>query len=85
MDKITSLFYHALHSINCILALTEIFDKADTSNTGKLTIPEYLDMCKKYNIEVSDEDMTKIEHLAENNGGDLSKNDFILFVRQTNM
>lgn len=68
-----------------ISALTDIFEKADTSNNGKLTIEEYLELCRNYNIEVTEDDLETIESLAENNGGGLSKNDFILFVRQTNM
>ena len=65
--------------------MTEIFDKADTSNTGKLTIPEYLELCRNYNIEVTEDDLETITSMAETNGGELSKNDFIIFVRQTNM
>ena len=68
-----------------VSALTEIFDKADTSNTGKLTIPEYLELCRNYNIEVTEDDLETITSMAETNGGELSKNDFIIFVRQTNM
>ena len=80
----TSLSESFLKNCN-FSALTEIFDKADISNTGKLTISEYLELCRNYNIEVNDDDLQAIENLAENNGGELSKNDFILFVRQTNM
>ena len=65
-------------------ALSEIFDKADIDKSGKLNVSEYLELCRNYNIEVTDEDMRIIEDLAENNGGGLSKNDFVLFVRQTN-
>ncbi len=67
------------------LALNEIFDKADISNTGSLTVPEYLELCRNYNIEVTEDDLETIETLAESNDGGVSKNDFILFVRQTNM
>ena len=69
----------------CLSALSEIFERADTSNTGVLSIPEYLELCKNYNIEVSQEDLDAIENIAENNGGGLSKSDFILFIRQSNM
>ena len=79
------LFIMESLSQNIIVALQEIFDKADISNTGSLTIPEYLDLCRNYNIEVTEDDFATIESLAENNGGGLSKNDFIIFVRQTNM
>lgn len=65
-------------------ALTDIFDKADIDKSGKLNVSEYLELCRNYNIEVTDEDLRSIELLAENNGGGLSKTDFILFVRQTN-
>lgn len=66
-------------------ALSDIFDKADTDRTGKLSVPEYLELCKSYNIDVSEEDLESIEALAENNGGGVSKNDFIIFVRKSNM
>ena len=66
-------------------ALSEIFEKADTSNTGVLSVPEYLELCRNYNIEVSQDDLEAIENIAENNGGGVSKNDFILFIRQSNM
>lgn len=67
------------------VALNDIFDKADISNTGSLTVPEYLELCRSYNIEVTEDDLDTIENLAESNDGGLSKNDFITFVRQTNM
>ena len=69
----------------CLSALSEIFERADTSNTGVLSIPEYLELCKNYNIEVSQDDLAAIENIAENNGDGLSKSDFILFIRQSNM
>ena len=69
----------------CLSALSEIFERADTSKTGVLSIPEYLELCKNYNIEVSQDDLTAIENIAENNGGGVSKSDFILFIRQSNM
>ena len=65
--------------------MSEIFEKADTSNTGVLSIPEYLELCRNYNIEVSPDDLEAIENIAESNGGGVSKNDFILFIRQSNM
>ncbi len=71
--------------IKLFVALNDIFDKADISNTGSLTVPEYLELCRSYNIEVTEDDLDTIENLAESNDGGLSKNDFITFVRQTNM
>ena len=80
---------HIISVIKCTIkifvALNDIFDKADISNTGSLTVPEYLELCRSYNIEVTEDDLETIENLAESNDGGLSKNDFITFVRQTNM
>ena len=33
-------------------ALTSLFDEADTSNDGKISIDEYLQLTKNYGIEV---------------------------------
>ena len=64
--------------------MTEIFEKADTSNDGKITIEEYLQLCGNYGIEVSDEDLKDVEAIANANGG-VTKTDFILYVKQANM
>ena len=38
-----------------ISALTAIFDEADVSNDGKISIQEYLTLCENYGIEVGTE------------------------------
>ena len=65
-------------------ALTEIFEKADTSNDGKITIEEYLQLCGNYGIEVSEDDQKNVEAIADANGG-VSKQDFILYIKQAGM
>jgi hypothetical protein len=42
-------------------ALTEIFEKADVSGNGKITLTDYENMCVVYGIEVSEEEMLKIQ------------------------
>ena len=66
-------------------ALTDIFEKADTSNDGKITLDEYLELCRNYGIEHSDDDFANIEAIAEANGGGVTKNDFILHIKQSGM
>jgi hypothetical protein len=42
-------------------ALTDIFEKADVSGNGKITLTDYVNMCVVYGIEVSDDEMLKIQ------------------------
>ena len=65
-------------------AITEIFDKADISNDGKISISEYLLLCDNYGIEVSDDDIANVEAMADSTGV-VSKNDFIAYVKNSNM
>ena len=42
-------------------ALTDIFEKADVSGNGKITLTDYVNMCVVYGIDVSEEEMLKIQ------------------------
>ena len=65
-------------------AITEIFEKADISKDGKISISEYLLLCDNYGIEVSDDDIANVEDMADASGV-VSKNDFIAYVKNSNM
>ena len=45
-----------------------MFDKADITRDGTISIAEYLTLCKEYGIEVTDEDIKTVEELADTEG-----------------
>ena len=65
-------------------ALEEIFESADISNDGKISLPEYLRLCDNYGIEVADEDLAQFESM-EDTEGQVSKSDFILYVKKSKL
>ena len=52
---------------NCS-ALSELFDKADSSRDGKISIKEYVDMCETYGVELRDEDIREVLEIADEHG-----------------
>ena len=51
-----------LFSWFCLLsALTDIFEKADVTRNGKITLKDYVNICVVYGIEVSEDEMLKIQ------------------------
>ena len=49
-------------------ALSELFDKADSSRDGKISIKEYVDMCETYGVELRDEDIREVLEIADEHG-----------------
>ena len=81
-------------------ARSELFDKADSSRGGKISIKEYVDMCETYGVELRDEDIREVLEIADEHGeviqiyhswfinGDtfqVRKNDFILHIKNANL
>ena len=66
------------------IALTEIFNRADVSKDGKISIEEYVDICREYGIEVAENELQNVKRLANKNGK-MSKNDFIMYVKTSNL
>ena len=54
--------------IMMFLALCEVFDKADVTRDGTISIPEYVSLCQEYGIELTDEDIHAVENLADEDG-----------------
>ena len=67
-----------------LAALSEIFDKADISNDGKISISEYLLLCNNYGIEVTDEDLAHFESAGDSTGV-VAKSDFILYMKSDHL
>eukprot|EP00090_Calanus_glacialis_P042725 TRINITY_DN75741_c0_g1_i1.p1 TRINITY_DN75741_c0_g1~~TRINITY_DN75741_c0_g1_i1.p1 ORF type:complete len:200 (-),score=57.09 TRINITY_DN75741_c0_g1_i1:71-670(-) len=65
-------------------ALCELFDKADSSRDGKISIKEYVDMCETYGVELRDEDIREVLEIADEHG-EVRKNDFILHIKNANL
>jgi len=62
-------------------ALCEIFDKADTSNDGTISLQEYISICNEYGYEVDDDDLEDIKLLCDAEG-EVHKNDFIMHLKK---
>ena len=61
--------------------MCEIFDKADTSGDGTISIAEYLAICEEFGKEVDDEDLEMIKELCDADG-EVHKNDFIMHLKR---
>ena len=81
-----SLIIHRIaHTIPYIFAaLEEIFDSADVTKDGKISLAEYIGLCDNYGIEVSDEDLKHFESM-EDKDGLVSKSDFMIYVKKSHM
>jgi len=65
-------------------ALCDLFDKADVTKDGTISIQEYLAICEEYGVEVTPEDIKNVEAIADDDG-EVHKNDFICHLKQSNM
>ena len=49
-------------------ALSELFDKADSSRDGKISMKEYVDMCETYGVALTEEDIKEVLEIADEFG-----------------
>ena len=50
------LWYHIdKHSKHLFAVLTELFEKADTTGDGKVSLEEFTAICTEYGVELSEE------------------------------
>ena len=45
-----------------------MFDKADVTRDGTISIAEYMTLCQEYGIVLTEEDIKTVEELADNEG-----------------
>lgn len=80
--------FHAMAKLKKIQmenkALCDVFDKADVTRDGTISIAEYVTLCQEYGIELTDDDLQTVEGLADADG-EVHKADFILHIKQSNM
>ena len=50
------------------LALCEVFDKADITRDGTISIAEYMALCEEYGVELSEEDILAVKDIADEDG-----------------
>ena len=50
------------------VALSELFDKADSSRDGKISMKEYVDMCETYGVALTEEDIKEVLEIADEFG-----------------
>merc|ERR1719334_2779767 len=65
-------------------ALCEVFDKADITRDGTISIAEYMALCEEYGVELSDKDIEAVKEIADEDG-EVHKSDFICHIKNMNM
>ena len=50
------------------MVLYELFDKADTSNDGRVSLSEFLSMCSQHGVKLQQEEIDQFTTLANKDG-----------------
>ena len=50
------------------LALCEVFDRADITRDGTISIAEYMALCEEYGVCLDGDDVKQIQELADSDG-----------------
>ena len=53
---------------SCFTALCEVFDRADITRDGTISIAEYTALCEEYGVLLDDDDIESIQELADSDG-----------------
>ena len=75
----TILMFFFLHS-----ALCEVFDRADITRDGTISIAEYMALCDEYGVLLDEADIKEIGNIADNDG-EIHRLDFILHVKNSHL
>ena len=76
-----------------------MFDKADITRDGTISIAEYMALCDEYGVYLNDEDIDAVKNIADDDGEvstnfiiicfhlflQVHKNDFILHIKNSRM
>ena len=65
-------------------ALCAVFDQADITRDGTISIAEYMALCEEYGVALDDEDIQEIKDLADQDG-EIHKVDFILHIKNSRL
>ena len=61
------MFYFSFNNFFCP-ALCEVFDRADITRDGTISIAEYMALCEEYGVYLDDDDIEAIQDLADKDG-----------------
>merc|ERR1712062_609212 len=65
-------------------ALCEVFDRADITRDGTISIAEYMALCDEYGVLLDEADIKEIGNIADNDG-EIHRLDFILHVKNSHL
>ena len=75
MNLFSSLFQNIFMDRNIFfinseifLALCEVFDRADITRDGTISIAEYMALCEEYGVCLDEDDVKQIQELADSDG-----------------
>ena len=67
-----------------LAALCEVFDRADITRDGTISIAEYMALCEEYGVGLDEEDVREVRDLADKDG-EIHKVDFILHIKNSHL
>jgi len=73
-----------LHKARQEKALSELFQKADVTRDGSITVHEFLALCDEHGAKLSEEDLEEFHKRADENG-EITKEDFIILIKNSNL
>ena len=65
-------------------ALCEVFDRADITRDGTISIAEYMALCEEYGVLLDEGDIGEISKIADNDG-EIHRMDFILHIKNSRL
>ena len=65
-------------------ALCEVFDRADITRDGTISIAEYMALCEEYGVRLDEADIKEIGDIADSDG-EIHRMDFILHVKNSHL
>merc|ERR1712241_1342107 len=82
LGKMVSMVAKTLKDKRQYDALVDIFQEADTSNDGKISVEEYMAILDLYRIEISDEEILEVAQMADSNG-EIGRDEFLRYIQKS--
>jgi len=73
-----------LHKQRQEKALSELFEKADVTRDGSITVHEFLALCEEHGAHIGEEELEAFNKRADNKG-EITKEDFIGLIKNSNL
>lgn len=62
-------------------AIEQLFDRADKSGNGKISIAEYVNIFSEFGIKVGPEEIKKVSEIATDHHGQVTKEEFLTYAK----